>query len=229
MAPVGPLFDRVARRVLAAGHLAGPAVLGRIQDRDGYHNTMRKKGKQRQIDANRAKFSIFSRKHVADKSLPSAFKTGLIPMMVFWFVVMGLLYMLMTHYLKPKQIKISANGDLIIPRSHDGHFYTLGTINGQQVTFLVDTGASLVTVSEVFAKKAHISGGVAATFHTAKGSMPGGIVDGLTVTMGPLVATNIKLGVGLAGRNENDGLLGHSFLSKFDIKLEKNQMILRAR
>lgn len=200
-----------------------------MQDRDWYRDALRAKEKQRQIDATRAKFSLFSRKHVAAKSVPSPFMTGLVPMMVFWCAVMGLLYMLMTHYLKPRQAKISASGDLVIARSHDGHFYTPGTINGQKVTFLVDTGASLVTVSEEFAKKSHISGGVATTFHTANGSMPGRIVEGVTVTMGPLVATNIKLGVGLAGRNQNDALLGQSFLSKFDITMEKKQMILRAR
>ena len=70
---------------------------------------------------------------------------------------------------------------------------------------------------------------MATTFHTANGSMPGRIVEGVTVTMGPLAATNIKLGVGLAGRNQNDALLGQSFLSKFNITMEKKQMILRAR
>ena len=201
-----------------------------MQDRDWYKNALREKEKQRQMDATRTKFALFSRKHhAAAKKAPSPFVTGLVPMMVFWCAVMGLLYMLMTHYLKPKQTQISANGDLVIPRSHDGHFYTMGTINGQPVKFMVDTGASLVTVSEAFAKKAHISGGVRTIFHTANGDMPGRVVEGLTVTLGNLVATNINLGVGLVSRNENDALLGQSFLSKFDIKLEKNQMILRAR
>lgn len=205
-----------------------------MQDRDWYRNALREKEKQRQIDATRAKFSMFSRKHVTPRSGParngrSAFMTGLVPMMVFWCAVMGLLYVMMTHYLKPKQTQISASGDLVITRSHDGHFYALGAVNGRQVKFLVDTGASLVTVSEEFAKNAGVSGGVPTVFRTASGSLPGRIVDGVTVTVGPLVATNIKVGVGLAGRNEDEALLGQSFLSKFDITMEKKQMTLRAR
>jgi hypothetical protein len=35
-------------------------------------------------------------------------------MMIFWFAVMGLLYVLMTHHLKPKQAQVLANGDLAL-------------------------------------------------------------------------------------------------------------------
>ena len=41
--------------------------------------------------------------------------------------------------------------------------------------------------------------------------------------------TNIKVGVGLQGGDENDALLGQSFLSKFDISMTKNKMVLRPR
>jgi len=48
---------------------------------------------------------------------------GLIPLIVFWCVVMGLLYAGMSVYLQPKRAQVLANGDLIIPRALDGHFY----------------------------------------------------------------------------------------------------------
>lgn len=48
---------------------------------------------------------MFSRKHLGAKAL-SPTKTGLIPMMIFWCAVMGILYVLMTHYLKPKQAQV---------------------------------------------------------------------------------------------------------------------------
>lgn len=74
-----------------------------------------------------------------------------------------------------------------------------------------------------------VAGGVPTTFHTANGDMPGRVVEGVAVTVGPLLATNIKIGVGLAGGRENDALLGQSFLSQFDIRMEKNQLILHLR
>ncbi len=199
-----------------------------IEDRDWYQDAQREREKQEQLDATRGKFSAFSRKHLGAKAA-SPTKTGLIPMMVFWCVVMGLLYVVMTHYLKPKQAQVLANGDLVITRSHDGHFYAVGTINGKEANFMVDTGASLVSVSEKFAQQAFIRGGVPTTFHTANGSRPGRVVEGLGVSIGPVSVTNVKVGVGLNLGDEKDALLGQSFLSKFDITMTKNQMVLRAR
>lgn len=199
-----------------------------VEDRDWYRDAEREREKQRQIDETRARFSDFSRHNLGAKTV-SPTKTGLIPMMVFWCVVMGLLYVLMTHYLKPKQAQVSANGDLVIHRAQDGHFYTTGTINGEEARFMVDTGASLVSVSEKFAQKAFIRGGVPTTFHTANGDRPGRVVAGMGVSIGPVSVTNVKVGVGLSLGDENDALLGQSFLSKFDITMTKNQMVLRAR
>jgi len=200
-----------------------------IQDRDWYQQAQREREKQRQMDETRAKFSMFSRKHLGGKNV-SPTKTGLIPMLVFWCVVMGLLYGLMTHYLKPKQAQVLGNGDLVINRSHDGHFYTLGNINGHEVKFLIDTGASLVSVSEKFANKAALQGGTPTTFKTANGNHSGRVVEGVRVSIGNLSVTNVRVGVGLnLGADENAALLGQSFLAKFDISMSKNQLILKPR
>jgi aspartyl protease family protein len=199
-----------------------------LDDRDWYRDAQREREKRRQIDETRAKFSVFSRKHLGPKVV-SPIKTGLIPMMIFWCAVMGLLYVLMTHYLKPKQAQVLANGDLVINRSQDGHFYTTGKINGKDANFMVDTGASLVTVSEEFAQQSLIQGGVPTVFRTANGDRAGRIVEGVGVSIGPMSVTNVKVGVGLSGGNANQALLGQSFLSKFDISMVKNQMVLRAR
>jgi len=159
----------------------------------------------------------------------SSRQTGLIPMLLFWFAVMGLVYGLMTYYLKPKQAQVLANGDLVIPRAQDGHFYTPGSINGREVLFVVDTGASLVSVSEPLAQAAGLRGGVPTTFQTANGERSGRVVSGVDVAVGPLRVSNVKVGVGLSLGDDSQALLGQSFLSKFDISLGQNQMVLRAR
>ncbi|MDP1531424.1 retropepsin-like aspartic protease family protein [Rhodoferax sp.] len=199
-----------------------------IEDRDWYRDAQREREKQSQLNETRARFADFSRRQPGIKVV-SPTRTGLIPMMVFWCVVMALLYGAMNHYLKPKQVEVLANGDLVIHRSHDGHFYTLGTINGREVKFLVDTGASLVSVSEAFAQKALIRGGVSTTFRTANGDRLGRVVEGVGVSIGPVSLTNVRVGVGISASDENDALLGQSFLSKFDIAISKNQMVLRSR
>lgn len=199
-----------------------------MEDRDWYRNTLREREKQQQMDQTRARFAAFSGKRLNHQPA-SPGQTGLIPMMIFWCVVMGLLYLLMTHYLKPKQAQVRSNGDLVIERSSDGHFYTLGAVNGQEVKFMVDTGASLVSVSDAFAQQVGLSGGRPTTFNTANGSRTGRVVEGVTIAIGPVRVSNVRVGVGLQMGDDNEALLGQSFLSKFDITMGKNQMVLRAR
>ena len=159
----------------------------------------------------------------------SGLKWGPLGIVVFWMLVMGGLYVAMNHYLKPKPVAVSATGDWIIPRNRDGHFYALGAINGQPVTFLVDTGASLVTVSESLARSAGLGQGVPTVFQTANGALQGRIVSDVPITMGPLTVSGVRVGVGLVGDAADKALLGQSFLARFDINLSKDQMILRAR
>jgi aspartyl protease family protein len=205
----------------------GKRTMG-LDDSDGDRAAQREREKQQQIDATRAKFAAFSRQSQGAKP-PSALKQGLLPMLVFWCAVMGLLYLLMTHYLKPKQAEVRANGDLVIERSQDGHFYATGTLNGKSARFLVDTGATVVAVGEQFSQEAGIVGGTPTTFQTANGVSQGRVVNDVEVAIGPLRVSNVRVGVGLRLGQDNDVLLGQSFLSKFDVLMNKDQLVLRPR
>ena len=167
------------------------------------------------------------------RTKPSGLTTGLklapLGIVLFWSVLMGALYLAFDQHLKPNPAVVSANGDLIITRARDGHFYAPGTVNGQAARFLVDTGASLVTVGEVLADKARLTGGDATIFQTANGALRGRVVRGVTVAVGPVTVTNVRVGVGLFGHQDEAALLGQSFLSKFDVLLQKDQMVLRPR
>ena len=154
-------------------------------------------------------------------------KWGPLAIVAFWLLVMGVLYVAMSHYLKPKPVVITATGDLVIPKARDGHFYAAGSVNGQPVQFMVDTGASLVTVSEPFARAAGMDAGVPTVFKTANGDLPGRIVKGVPVALGPVQVSSVRVGVGLVGGEVADALLGQSFLSQFEVVLSKEQMVLR--
>ncbi len=147
---------------------------------------------------------------------------------VFWLTIMAGLYFGFKQYEKPK-MTISANGDLVIKRAIDGHFYVAGHVNGKPVKFLVDTGASLVGVSKQFAQTNGLIGGEPTTFNTANGQLLGRIVANVPIKVGPISVSGIRVGVGLEGNEVNDALLGQNFLSKFDVVLRENQMILRPR
>lgn len=154
---------------------------------------------------------------------------GPLAIVLFWLVVMAILYALMTHVLKPVPLRVSANGEVVIPRARDGHFYAEGQVNGKPVTFLVDTGASLVVVSQVFARSAGMAEGEPVTFRTANGEMRGRIVANATVSVGPVSVSGTRVGVGLVGAGSAVALLGQSFLSRFEVVLSGDQMILRSK
>lgn len=163
------------------------------------------------------------------KSLTTGLKWAPAGILLFWLVVMGLLYTVMKQTLKPAPMVVSATGELVISRSRDGHFYAPGLVNGQPVRFLIDTGASMVTVSEAFAASAGLPKGVPTVFRTANGDLPGRVVAGVPVSLGPLTVSGSRIGVGLVGRAVDDALLGQGFLASFEMVISKEQLILRKK
>lgn len=149
--------------------------------------------------------------------------------LVGWLVLMGALYLAFERFLAPPQAVVTASGELRIPRARDGHFYIAGTVNGQPVEFLVDTGASTVVVSEELARKAGLSGGTPTVFQTANGAIQGRTVPGVAVTAGPLSVSSVRVGVGLVGGKSGQGLLGQNFLARFNVSITQNEMVLRPR
>lgn len=147
----------------------------------------------------------------------------------FWLVIMAGLYGLMTQVLKPPPITVAINGDLTIPRARDGHFYVSGTVNGHPVRFLVDTGATTVVVSEAVAQAAGLRGGQATVFRTANGDLAGRVVSNVQVGVGPVEVNGLRVGVGLVGGDSDKALLGQNFLSRFNITLSGNEMVLRGK
>ena len=81
-------------------------------------------------------------------STRSSMRWGTLGIVAFWLVVMAGLYLVMDRVRQPRAAVQAADGTLVIPRGSDGHFHVAGSINGQPVRFLVDTGASLVVVTE---------------------------------------------------------------------------------
>lgn len=203
-----------------------------MQDRDWYIEARKEREKRESLERTRSRFTAFSNRRtqpspsdaLEGRNTP---QLGLVPMMLFWFAVMGVLYLLMNHYMKQKEPRITATGDLVITRASNGHFYAPGTINGYPVKFMVDTGATHVAISEELAQKAALRGGLKSTFRTANGDRVGRVIDGVNVSFGPVLATNITVGTGIQmGGSDEDALLGQSFLSKFKITMSENTMVL---
>lgn len=152
---------------------------------------------------------------------------GHIYIVLFWAVVMGVVWVAMELFMEPKSAVVTAQGELVIPRHRDGHFYVEGTVNGKPLRFMVDTGATGVVVTEAFAQDAGLPRGEPTTFNTANGALTGRTVRGMAVTAGPFSVSPTSVGVGLVGGKPDIGLLGQSFLSKFQVTMAREEMVLR--
>lgn len=151
--------------------------------------------------------------------------------LAFWLLVIGGLYLVMNQLLKPPAAVYHAQGQgqLELPRHRDGHFYVQGSINGSPVNFMVDTGASLVSVSNETARAAGLQGGKPTVFHTANGSREGRIVRADTLTLSGFTLQNVRIGTGLDSGEDHTALLGQNVLSQFDVRIAGQTMTLRPR
>jgi aspartyl protease family protein len=108
-------------------------------------------------------------------------------------------------------------------------------INGTSGTFIVDTGASFVAVSQAFAARAKLqldeANGI--SLQTANGVSQGTRTVASSVKIGRVeandVATVVLSNGGVLGTDGVDGLLGRSFLSRFDVTFGSTEWRIEAK
>ena len=160
-------------------------------------------------------------------STRSLMRRGTLGILAFWLAVMAGLYVAMDRVRQPRAAVQAADGALVIPRGSDGHFRVAGSVNGQPVLFMVDTGASLIAVTDALAQQAGLSGGQVTQFRTANGVRSGRIVAAQSVAVGTFVVSGLRVGTGYTGQTAGDALLGQNFLQHFEVQIQRERMVLR--
>jgi len=120
-------------------------------------------------------------------------------------------------------------GRVVLSAGSGGHFVSIGQINGKTVQFVVDTGASLVTLSTSDAQRIGLDyqSGQPVRLSTANGVALGWRVKLAQVRLGDVVVYDIDSVV-------SPGfmpfvLLGNSFLTHFQMNRNNDQMTLDKR
>ncbi|MBI5612475.1 MAG: TIGR02281 family clan AA aspartic protease [Gammaproteobacteria bacterium] len=109
-----------------------------------------------------------------------------------------------------------------------GFFVAQGSINGQPVAFLVDTGANTVALNGALAQRLgldHKKKGQASVVTTASGNVRARRVLLDTVKVGEIVQHNVEAVV-LDGAQPSTPLLGMSFLNSMEMRRDGNKMEL---
>jgi clan AA aspartic protease (TIGR02281 family) len=112
-------------------------------------------------------------------------------------------------------------------RRHDGHFFASGSLNGFPVVYLVDTGASITSVSRRTADSAGIRDCTRAEFRTGNGSVEGCVATVRELSFGDFRMRNVDIAImpKLAG----PALLGMNVLRHYRIEQQENSMRIWAK
>ncbi|HZZ60104.1 MAG TPA: TIGR02281 family clan AA aspartic protease [Roseiarcus sp.] len=134
--------------------------------------------------------------------------------------------------LLPSEPQVGQGGEAIINRRLSGEFSVASRVNGARVTFLFDTGASMVVLTAEDARKAGIDTlGLAfnVPVATANGSALAAEIRLDQIAVGPIVMRNVPALVARPGGLE-ESLLGMSFLERLkSYTVERGRLILTAR
>lgn len=152
-----------------------------------------------------------------------------------WIVGLALLTVLFDRYLgeleNPNQrVEMvrdeTGRRSVELQRNRAGHYVANGSINGQPVVFLVDTGATDVAMSYALAEDLGLSLGSPRLSRTANGVVRSWSARLDRVSIGGLEAQGVRASV-LPNLPGHEVLLGMSFLKRFELIQRGDVLALR--
>ena len=131
---------------------------------------------------------------------------------------------------QPGPAPVSSTQSATLTADARGHFVVDGQINGKAVRFLVDTGATSISLSLADASRLGIDyrKGQPGLMGTANGTVVAYRVKLDTVRVGDIIVNNIDAAV-VEGNHMPFALLGMSFLNRMEMKREGQTMVLIRR
>ncbi|MBK6652143.1 MAG: TIGR02281 family clan AA aspartic protease [Betaproteobacteria bacterium] len=133
----------------------------------------------------------------------------------------------------PASVGTKANGAagtrIVLPVGSGGHFMSAGKINGREVNFMVDTGATMVALAVADAERIGLNykSGQAMQANTANGVSQAWHVKLGSVRIGDVEVRDVDAAVVPQGMPFV--LLGNSFLNRFKMQRDAGQMTLERR
>lgn len=148
-----------------------------------------------------------------------------------WLLVAALIYwafnffILRQHNPNTQQFTVHSNAELRLKRSRDGHFRLSAQMNGEPIVFLIDTGASMVTMDQELAQRLQLKRGDSFLTQTANGEVEGYWSQVDRVTFGPYELSHLRVGV--VPNMSDEVLLGMNVLKNFAVQISGDQMLIK--
>ncbi len=152
-----------------------------------------------------------------------------------WILFLGLLT-LATNKLLEKQnnpnqtVAIHYDNDHIakvtLIQNRQGHYVANGKINGKKVTFLLDTGATQISIPENIAQRLQLKKGYPLQVTTANGSITVFSTHLNSVSLGAITLLNLRAHIN-PYMDGNEILLGMNFMRHLEMTQRNKQLLLR--
>jgi aspartyl protease family protein len=151
-----------------------------------------------------------------------------------WLLLLGLLTLFFNNFLdkqhNPNQqiasVQRGGQQEVILQRNKYGHYVASGMINQQAVVFMLDTGASDISIPENVAKRLGLQRGRAVSYQTANGPAINYATQLDAVSLGNITLYNLPASIN-PNVNHEDILLGMSFLKHLEFSQKGNTLTLR--
>lgn len=152
-----------------------------------------------------------------------------------WILVAGVLAFAFNHYLdrqnNPNQeVQSRVTDDLvnevILLRNRAGHYVATGKINGRTANFLLDTGATTVSVPAELASELGLERGPRIRTSTANGIINTYATTLTQVSLGDIVLHDVRASIN-PYMSSNEVLLGMAFLKQIELVQKGNTLTLR--
>lgn len=123
---------------------------------------------------------------------------------------------------------VASSNRIVLFMGEGGHFFAQGRINGQSARFVVDTGATAVTLGVADARRLGIDveKGRPVRMSTANGQVPAWQVKLDSVRIGDVEVFEVDA---IVGPNLPVVLLGNSFLNRFSMNRNSDTLVLERR
>lgn len=153
-----------------------------------------------------------------------------------WITLLVLLIVIFSGALKkinnPNQSVISRITDtaaeVTLIRNRHGHYVASGSINGQEVDFLIDTGATDVAIPRNLAHRLGLVYGSRSQYNTANGLIDAHQTSLETVVLGHIEIRGVRASI-VPNMSDDHVLLGMSFLRDLNFSQEDNKLTIRQR
>ena len=156
--------------------------------------------------------------------------------MAAWIILLGLLTLYFSDFLKKQEnpntevMTRSQSGveEVILKQNRQGHYVATGRINGRQVDFMLDTGATMVSIPEHIARSLQLERGSVMEVVTANGTVPVYATRLDEVTLGNISLHDVRASIN-PYMDDDFILLGMSFLKQLEFTQRNDELILRQR